>query len=57
MRCRNLEAWKRSCRLSVEIYKHFETCVDYGFKDQITRGSLSIAGKNVIITQKKSHEG
>ncbi len=57
MRCRNLEVWKRSCRLSVEIYKHFETCVYYGFKDQTTRNSLSVAGKNVIITQKKLHEG
>ena len=43
MRCRSLEVWKRSCRLSVEIYKHFKTCVDYGFKDQITRSSLSVA--------------
>ncbi len=57
MKCKNLEVWKRSCRLSVEIYKYFKMCVDYGFKDQITRSSLSDAGKNVIITQKKLHEG
>jgi len=38
----DLVAWKRSARLSVEIYKHFKACKDYGFKDQITRSSLSV---------------
>ena len=37
-----LEVWKRSSRLSVNIYKAFANCGDYGFKDQITRSSLSI---------------
>ncbi len=35
--------WKRSCRISVDIYKYFARCSDYGFKDQITKSSLSIA--------------
>ncbi len=43
MRCENLDVWKKSSRLSVEIYKYFRECKDYGFKDQITRSSLSIA--------------
>ena len=43
MRCESLDVWKRSCRLSVDVYKAFATCKDYGFKDQITRSSLSIA--------------
>jgi len=38
----DLDAWKRSARLSVQIYKHFAACKDYGFKDQITRSSLSV---------------
>ena len=42
MKCESLEVWKRSCRVSVEIYKLFQSCNDYGFKDQITRSSLSI---------------
>ena len=42
MKCETLEVWKRSCRLSVEVYKHFNDCRDYGFRDQITRSSLSI---------------
>ena len=46
MRCERLDVWKRACRLSVDIYKAFSTCNDYGFKDQITRSSLSI-GSNI----------
>jgi len=43
MRCERLDVWKRSCRLSVEVYKAFAESTDFGFKDQITRSSLSIA--------------
>jgi len=43
MVCKNLDVWKRSCRMSVEVYKYFKNMNDYGFKDQITRSSLSIA--------------
>ncbi len=46
MKCEKLEVWKRSCRLSVEIYNYFKESKDYGFKDQITRSSLSI-GSNI----------
>ena len=38
----NLEVWKRSCQLSVELYKVLANCRDRGFKDQITRAALSI---------------
>jgi len=37
-----LDVWKVSARLSVEIYKGMKDLKDYGFKDQITRSSLSI---------------
>jgi len=37
-----LEVWKRSCRLSVELYKQFRDCRDFGFRDQITRSGLSV---------------
>jgi len=39
----NLEVWKRSKQLAVEIYRSFKTCKDYGFKDQITRSALSVS--------------
>ena len=42
MRFEELSVWKRAARLSVEIYRHFANCRDYGFRDQITRSSLSI---------------
>ena len=42
MKCENLDVWKKSCRLCVDIYKYFKNCKDFGFKDQITRTSLSI---------------
>ena len=37
-----LEVWKRSSKLCTEIYKHFNNIKDFGFRDQITRSSLSI---------------
>jgi len=41
-RFEDLEVWKRSSRLCVSVYKELACCKDYGFKDQITRCSLSI---------------
>ncbi len=38
----NLEVWKRSSRLSAEIYCALKDLKDFGFKDQITRSGLSI---------------
>ena len=41
-RFEDLDVWRRSSRLCVEIYKGLATCKDFGFKDQITRACLSI---------------
>lgn len=41
-RFEDLDVWKRSARLSADIFKLFKSCNDYGFKDQITRSGLSI---------------
>jgi four helix bundle protein len=38
----DLDVWKRSARLSADIYKALINLKDYGFKDQITRSGLSI---------------
>lgn len=43
MKFEQLDVWKRAARLSCNIYKLMANCKDYGFKDQITRASLSIA--------------
>ena len=38
----NLDVWKRSSRLCVNVYKTLAPIRDYGFKDQLCRSSLSI---------------
>lgn len=40
---RNLDVWKRSCRLSVNVYKLLERCPNRSFRDQVARSALSIA--------------
>ena len=42
LKCEKLDVWKKAARLSADVYKHFAACKDFGFKDQITRSSLSI---------------
>jgi len=42
MKFEDMEIWKRSARLSAELYKSFSDCKDFGFRDQITRSGLSI---------------
>ncbi|MDR3627547.1 MAG: four helix bundle protein [Ignavibacteriaceae bacterium] len=38
----DLEVWKESMRLAVEIYEVFKMLSDYGFKDQVQRASVSV---------------
>nr|WP_035586589.1 four helix bundle protein [Hippea jasoniae] len=54
MKCENLDVWKKGCRLSIEIYKYFKDLKDFGFKDQITRSSLSIASNIAEGMEKES---
>jgi hypothetical protein len=35
MRFEDLDVWKRSSRLCVNVYKELADCKDFGFKDQI----------------------
>lgn len=42
MNFKDLDVWKRSVRLSADIYKSTVGCRDYGFRDQLTRSGLSI---------------
>lgn len=41
-RFEELEVWRRSARLSADLYKALADLKDYGFRDQITRAGLSI---------------
>ncbi|CAM4410219.1 four helix bundle protein [Pseudoalteromonas ostreae] len=38
----NLEVWKRSARLSADIYKLTIDLNDFGFRNQLTRSGLSV---------------
>ena len=42
MNFENLEVWKRSARLSADIYKATAKLKDFGFRDQLTRSGLSV---------------
>lgn len=37
-----LEVWKRSARLSADLFRQLSGLRDFGFKDQVTRAGLSI---------------
>lgn len=43
MQFEDLEVWQRAIRLSTEIYSSLKSLRDFGFRDQITRSSLSIS--------------
>ena len=43
LRFEDLEVWKKSARLSVEIYKTQGNHKNFSFRDQITRSGLSIS--------------
>ena len=38
----DLDVWKRSSRLAVELYMALRECRDYSLKDQMTRAAVSI---------------
>lgn len=56
MKCEKLDVWKKSARLSADVYKTFRECSDYGFKDQITRAGLSIPSNIAEGMEKESHK-
>ena len=50
----DLEVWKKSCRLSVRLYKLLKDCRDFGMKDQMLRSSISIPSNNAEGSERKS---
>ena len=52
MKCSNLDVWKRSVQLSIEVYKYFKSSKDFGFKDQITRSCSSISSNLAVSIEK-----
>ena len=39
----DLDVWKKSCQLAVNIYDLLRDCRDFGLRDQMQRASVSIA--------------
>jgi four helix bundle protein len=37
-----LDIWKRTCRLSVDLYRILNDLKDWGFRDQVCRAAVSI---------------
>jgi len=42
MNFEKLAVWEHSCELSADVYTALKDLRDYGFRDQITRVSLSV---------------
>ena len=38
----NLEVWKRSCRLCIDLYSALKSCRDLGLYSQLTRSAVSV---------------
>jgi four helix bundle protein len=42
LRFEDLDVWKRSARLSAELYKALKSCKDFSYRDQVTRAGISV---------------
>ena len=51
MKCETLDVWKKSARLSADVYKAFAECKDFGFKDQIRFLDISKGSTAEFATQ------
>ena len=51
----DLVVWKRSARISSDVYKELRDIRDFGFKDQITRSGLSIPS-NIAVAYKRKFQ-
>lgn len=56
MNFEKLEVWKRSARLSAQIYKITADLRDYGFRDQLTRAGLSVPSNIAEVMTRDSNK-
>jgi len=54
-RFEDILAWQKSKEMTLQIYKLFENCKDYGFKDQIQRASVSVMNNIAEGFERKSN--
>src|SRR3989344_5400447 len=41
-RFEDIQIWQKAKELNLSIYKSFNTCKDFGFRDQLQRASVSV---------------
>lgn len=56
MKCLNLEVWQRSKAVCVSVYKSTCQLNDFGFRDQLTRSSLSVPSNNAEGLERRSEK-
>ncbi|MEK9182236.1 MAG: four helix bundle protein [Patescibacteria group bacterium] len=49
-------AWQKSKEMTIKVYKLFNNCRDYGFRDQIQRASVSIMNNIAEGFERKSNK-
>ncbi|PLY03724.1 MAG: four helix bundle protein [Desulfuromonas sp.] len=55
MQFEDLDVWKRSARLSADIYRTMSKLRDFGFRDQLTRSGLSVPSNIAEGFERESH--
>jgi four helix bundle protein len=55
-RFEDIIAWQKGKELSLQIYKLFKDCRDFGFKDQIQRAVISICNNIAEGFERKSNK-
>ena len=56
MRYKDLEVWRRSVALSVEVYRELSGLNDFGFRDQMTRSGLSVPSNSAEGYERESNK-
>jgi four helix bundle protein len=50
----NLEVWKRSCRLCIDLYSALKSCRDLGLYSQLTRSAVSVPSNIAESAERKT---
>jgi four helix bundle protein len=54
-RFEDMIVWQKSQELALLVYKTFQACKDFGFRDQIQRATVSISNNTAEGFERKSN--